>query len=344
MNWLVRSTTEEEGHAIVGLMRDAGLHPDPDPAYLQWKYWLPTELWEGSRSFVLADGPKLFAHGAIVPGTLRSDSAEARVIHIIDWAAREQAGGGGILLMNYVARFADFLLGIGGSRHTLEILPRLGYQHCGEVRGYVRALSPVAVLRSVSRPRWRVVPRFARSVVWSVTAPGGSFADWSVRRLGVADVDQLSDVLPVAKTGISVFGRSSALFRFALSCPFVSVELYAMERSGQIGGYFMLSHVPGQVRIADLWMSSADSADWRAAIFAAVHQAKTVGGVAEVAAWSSESALSAAFEECGFHQRFTRPIFLRSVRGAPLPQGGIRVQMIDNDAYYLHSTQRELWA
>ena len=188
------------------------------------------------------------------------------------------------------------------------------------------------------------MPRFARSVLWSATAPSGGLAGWSVRRLHAADVDMLSDVLPAAKFGISVFGRSSALFRFVLSCPFVSVELYAMERNGQIGGYFILSHVPGQVRIADLWMSSADSSDWRAAIFAAVHQAKTVGGVAEVVAWSSEHALSAAFEECGFHQRFTRPIFLRSVRGMPIPQGGIRVQMIDNDAYYLHSTQRELWA
>ena len=95
MNWSVRSTTEDEGNAIVGLMREAGLHPDADPAYLQWKYWRPTELWEGPRSYVLADGPELIAHGAIVPGTLRSDATEARVIHIIDWAAREQAGGGG---------------------------------------------------------------------------------------------------------------------------------------------------------------------------------------------------------------------------------------------------------
>lgn len=341
----VRPSTPEDGPAIVTLMREAGLHPQTDPHYLRWKYWQEHPDWPGPRSFVLTEGHDLLAHGALVPGRLRWGETRARVIHMIDWAARREAVGAGVQLMKQVGRQTQFLLGIGGTEHTRKIMPLMGYRLCGTVTAFVRPLSPIRLLRSPSSgPRWKLGPRFARSVLWSVSAPRGDSGAWRSDPIDPADVKQVADVLPVPAPGVPVLERSPELLRHALACPIAPVELYALKRAGRVGGYFVLSHTPSQARLADLWMDSSDAADWRALVHLAVRQARAQADAAEIAAWASDTRLSQALLECGFHARFTVPIYLRASAGVTAPEHTLRAQMLDSDAFYLYDSRNPLWA
>ncbi len=340
----VRPSTPEDGPAIVALMRDAGLEPHEDPAHLYWKYWQERADWPGPRSYVFTDGRQILAHGALIPGSCRWAGARGRVIHMIDWAAQRSEVGIGVALMKHIGRLGDFLLGIGGSAHTLKIMPRIGYQACGTVTGYSRPLSPVVLLKRPSHPRWKRVPRFARSVLWSVMAPRGETGDWKTRRIGASEIREIAAAFPAERADTVVFERTEALFRHLLACPMAPMELYAMDKGGSVSGYFLISHAPGQARLADCWMNSADPRDWHALVQFAVRQAALRGGAAEFVAWSSDPLLSTVLESCGFHARLTLPIYLRSSGTLAVPSQTVRVQMVDNDACYLSLRHDELWA
>lgn len=340
----VRSSTPRDGPAIVALMRQAGLKPHTGPEHLHWKYWQERSDWPGSRSFVLTDGKGILAHGAVVPGTLNWGKRRARVIHMIDWAARRDAVGAGVVLMKHIGRMTDFLLGIGGSGYTLKIMPLLGYRSLGAVTGYVRTISPLGILKRPTGPCWKLAPRVGRSLFWSWSAPRADTAGWQARRIAVDEVARIANILPVERADMVLLGRSPELMRHALACPIVPVELYALEKAGRIGGYFVLSYAPGQARLADLWMDSQDPADWRALVQSAVRQARGRGDLAELAAWSSDPQLSQVLEACGFHARLTLPIYLRSSGDVAIPQQTPRVQMIDNDMFYLYFGVNDLWA
>lgn len=344
INRWVRPSVPEDAPAIVDLMRQAGLQPHVELEHLQWKYWQERPDWPGTRSYVLTNGRDLLAHGAVVPGTLCWDGQRARVIHMIDWAARRDALGAGVILMKHIGGLADFLLGVGGSNDTLSIMPRIGYVARGEVTGYVRTLAPLGILRRPVRPEWKRGPRIVRSALWCWSAPRTQLNGWSARRMELGELDELRSVLPRERPGLAIFERSPMLLRHMLACPIVPVEAFVLERGGQIGGYFLLSYAPGQARLIDGWMSSADPADWRALTHAAVQASRQHGGMAELVAWASDPYFAQTLRESGFHARLTLPIYLRPSVGETIPREILRVHMIDNDAFYLHFSGNELWA
>lgn len=325
-------------------MRSAGLEPHSDPGHLYWKYWQERADWAGSRSFVLTDGRDLLAHVAIVPGVLRAGGARARVIHMIDWAARREVAGAGIRLARHVGRMSDLVLATGGSRDTLRILPLMGYAQRGTISGYARTLSPLGILGRPIPSRWKLMPRLARSLLWTLAAPRSDMAGWSVRRIAGDEIERICAALPAQRPGMAIFERSPGLLRHALSCPIVPVELYGLEKGGRIGGYLVLSYAPGQARIADMWIDSREPADWRALVHAAVDRAKARAGLAEIIVWSSDPDLSRVLEDCGFHERLRLPILLQASPGAAIPLDIMRVQMLDSDAFYLYCGGNELWA
>ncbi len=325
-------------------MRSVGLEPHADPEHLRWKYWQERADWSGSRSFVLTDGRDLLAHAAVVPGALWCGGTRARVIHMIDWAARRGSLGAGTQLARHVARMSDFVVATGGSPDTLKILPLMGYARCGSISGYVRTLSPLGILSRPIPSRSKLVPRMARSLLWSLAAPKGNTAGWRVRRIGLDEIEQICPCSPVPIPGTAIFERSPALLQHALSCPIVPTELYVLEQAGQVGGYFVLSYAPGQARIADMGVASEEPAGWRAVIHAAVNQARGKGDLAELIVWSSDPGLSRILEECGFHPRLNLPLYLQAGTGRAVPRDIMRVQMLDSDAYYLYFGGNELWA
>lgn len=340
----VRPSTPADGPAIVALMRSAGLEPHSDPRHLHWKYWQERSDWSGSRSFVLTNGRDLLAHVAVMPGAILYDGTRARVIHMIDWAARREAVGAGTRLAKHIAGMSDFTLGTGGSRHTLKIQPRMGYVDCGTISGYARTLSPLGILHRPSASPWKTLPRIARSLLWSLTAPRAQTAGWEVRRIEMEEIQQACPPLPTQMPARVVFERSPALLRHVLDCPIVPMELYGLERGGRMGGYFLLSYAPGQARVADMWLASQEPADWRALVHAAVDRARSKSGLAELIVWSSDPSLSRLLADCGFRERLTLPISLLASPGWSPPSDIMRVQMLDSDAFYLHVGGNELWA
>lgn len=340
----VRPSTPEDAAAIVELMKSAGLEPHSDPRYLHWKYWQKRADTSEPRSFVMTDGRKLLAHLAVVPGAFLYGDTRVRVTHMIDWAARRDSAGAGIRLAKHVACMSDFVLATGGSHHTRKILPMIGYVECGKISGYARSLSPLGILHRPIPSRWKLLPRMARSFLWSMAAPRADLAGWQLRRIRMDEIERIVLPFPAPTPGKTVFERTPGLLGHMLSCPIVPIELYGLEKAGSIGGYFLLSYAPGQARIADMWIASDDPIDWRALVHAAVTQARNRQGLAELIVWSSDPSLSHILDDCGFHERLGLPLSLRPSQGAVIPRDIIRVQMLDSDAFYLYLGGNELWA
>lgn len=344
MRRLARPTTQADAAAILELFVAAALHPNSEPQALDWKYWQPRADWAGPRSFVLTDDEVPVAHGAIIPNHCAWAAQRISMIHVIDWAARPDAVGAGVALMKHIGRQAQALLAIGGSAQTQQILPLIGFRDAGVVTGYVRTLHPTRLLRSGRLPPGKLLPRLARSVMWTLAARSASDSEWQVRRLSAADAVTVAQVLPVPTRGMAVLERTVALFRYVLACPIVPLALYAIERAGRVRGYFLLASAPGQVRIVDCWVDSDERADWRALILCAVAQARRDGQAAEVVIWASDPLLADALGECGFHARQVVAVRLRVAEGAPMPPLPLRLQILDNDAAFLHEGVAHYWA
>jgi hypothetical protein len=338
-----RPTTAADAGTLLAMFEEAGLRPNVRPQDLQWKYWEPRADWPGPRSFVLTDSGSCIAHGAIIPGWCAWETQRIKVIYVIDWAARPGAVGAGVALMKQLGQQAQALLAVGGSAQTLQILPEIGFRPAGFATGYVRPLHPIRLLSGGTIRASRLLPRFARSLAWTLAAPSARSPDWRAHALGRADLDRIGSVLPVPAAGRPVLQRSVELFRHALACPIVPMALFAVERSERIRGYFLLASAPGQVRIADCWMDSDEPADWRAMILCAVAQARHDPQAAEVVIWANEPLLARSLEGCGFHARFQTPVQLRPTGAAALPPS-LRVQMLDCDAAFLHEGRHGYWA
>ncbi len=339
-----RPSTPADVPAIIALLAQAGLHPNVEPRDLHWKYWYPRADWPGPRSFVLADGSAILAHGGIIPGSYAWESHRLGTLHVIDWAASPREIGAGVALMNYLGQQAEALLAIGGSTQTMQILPHIGFRTLGVAVGYARALSPLRMLRDPGLRNWRLLPRFARSVSSRLGAhPAAPGNGWGARRIGRDELERISLVFPVPGRGLGVFERSADLFSYALACPIAPMHLYSVEKAGRAWGYFMLASAPSQARIADCWMDSDRPADWRAMIHCAVEEARRDPHAAEVVIWASDPLLSECLRASGFRARNETPILLRSANGAAAPPAPMRAQMLDNDAAYLHGGRGELW-
>jgi hypothetical protein len=110
-----------------------------------------------------------------------------------------------------------------------------------------------------------------------------------------------------------------------------------------VRGYFLLASVLAQVRIADCWVDSDEPADWRALVDCAVTEARLDSQAAEIVGWASDPSQADAFRACGFRARSATPVQVRLSRGLAMPLGTLRVQMLDNDAAYLHEGRNEFW-
>jgi hypothetical protein len=340
----VRPSTPEDAEAIVGLLTGAGLRPNIEPRDLQWKYWLPRADFPGPRSYILTDRSGAIAHGALVPGAWLCGSRRLRIIHVIDWAARSGAVGAGAALMKHIAQQADALLATGGTDLTLKLLPNLGFRPAGKMRGYVRALQPLRLLREMAgRGRLRGLYRATRDALRAFAAPRAGTGGWLARRITTEHLNEISALLPYPQPGIGVAERSVGLFAHALACPIAPMALYLVERAGRARGYFLLAATPGQVRIADCWLGSNEPEEWRALIRCAVAQAARDRRAAEIVGWANDVRTITALEACGFRARVSNTIQLRPATGAELPLETLRVQMLDSDAAYYHEGRAEFW-
>jgi hypothetical protein len=340
----VRESTPSDAPGIAKLLAAANLRTNAAPGDLTWKYWEPREDWPGSRSFVVESGGEILAHAGVVPGTLLFGARRAVITHMVDWASRPDAPGAGVLVLKHVRRLSDCMLGVGGSEHTLKLLPSLGFRPYGTAGGYARTLHPLQLLRPSVYPAWQILPRFVRGAVWSAATPRDAAQDWSARLLGPARTGELAAVLPRPTDTLAVMARSASTLRHISGCPITPAEVYAIDHAGVTRGYFVLTFAPGQARLADCWVDSSDPAHWRALVHGAVREARRRPNTAELVAWANDPWLSSALLECGFRLRHALPVQLLAGPEV-LPSSVVpRVQMLDSDAAYLHPGMRAFWA
>jgi hypothetical protein len=131
---------------------------------------------------------------------------------------------------------------------------------------------------------------------------------------------------------------------YYLRCPTTAMELYSAAKEGSVRGYFMLAFAPAQARIADMWIDSESSQDWRSLVDLAVRQAAQKPNVEEVVSMANDPLTSCALLECGFHLRGSYPLRVLACGNNKLPDMPICFRMLDSDLAYLHNDQRELWA
>jgi hypothetical protein len=340
----IRPSTPADAPAIVALFAELGLHPNSRAEDLHWKYWAARSDWPEPRSYVLTGDEGILAHAALVPGAILTAGRRSKTGHVIDWVARRGQGGAGVALMKHIGQQVQSLLAFGGSADTLRILPHIGFRPAGTVTGYARPLFPLRILKDDANRTWRLLPRLARNMAWKAMAPSTEGGAWLARPVSHdEEIARVAVCLPEAVGRTTVLERSPELLRYTLSCTIVRTALYTMEREGRIGGYYMLSFVPRQVRIIDCWMASQDPADWRAMFNSAVTQARQDPGAAEVVLWASNRSQQAAASTCGFRARFHLPVQVRMTSGMTASTEDLNIQMLDNDAAYLHESSSTHW-
>jgi hypothetical protein len=143
---------------------------------------------------------------------------------------------------------------------------------------------------------------------------------------------------------MAIFERSTASLRHYLRCPSVPIELYVVEKSHSVRGYFLLVFVHRQARLAESWVDSSDAADWRALHLLAVRHARQHPDAVELVTMCSDAGTRRSLVECGFHHRGSSELNLLDCSKRGLPGKELRVQMMEGDAAYLHDGKDSLWA
>lgn len=313
------------------------------PRHLHWKCWEDHPGWAGSRGFVMAKESEIVAHATVVPLSCVNGQQRLRTIHMIDWAADPASVGSGVTLLKRIAQMVDMVLVVGGSEMTQKVLPALGFKTCGEVTRFAR---PVRPLRRLAGQKFnlRAGAQFARSLLWWLQAPSVRTQGWVARRIALDRLESTTIQWPCPGEGIALFERTAETVAYFLKCPAAAMEFYSVAKDGSGRGYFMLAYVPGQARIVDFHVDSADREDWRILVQLAVSEASRNPAVAEVASVGSDPVTRQALVDCGFHARGNSTLRLLPGKGVELPAGPIRFQMIDSDAAYLHANKNSYWA
>ncbi|HVX67320.1 MAG TPA: hypothetical protein VHA11_11990 [Bryobacteraceae bacterium] len=310
--------------------------PFLNPAFVEWKWFAPRPGWNGPRSFVLAQGSALAAHGYAWPVTFLAPGGEVTSTRVCDWAGEPKSPGAGVLLFRKFGTLADTLLAVGGSAETQAILPRMGFARTGELALYARPVRPFAQLAARPVRDVRAAARLARNLWWSRhPAAIGSQGLEAVRveRFGPVPVPQPGPENTPAR-------RDPELLNCMLACPAAVFAGYEIRAAGAVCGYFVLARVNGQARIADLWTTR----EWPAAYALALGTAARDPATCEVAAAASSALRRRAIEACGFHARGADPIYLfdpqRRLAGAP----PLDVQLLDGDECCLNNPEYPFWS
>jgi hypothetical protein len=309
----VRASVPDDAPAITQLCQRLLSVPEGspmfEPALLAWKYWRPWPTWPGARSHVVTRGGELLAHVAAIPVTYRREGEAWTLLHPLDWAASPEVIGVGAMLLSRLAKLADGLLVVGGSAMTQRMLGPLGF---------------------------RAMPEVGRFAARPCAAPPAGVA---LRPLEPSSVPALENTFA---PGL-VAERSPALHALWAQCPALETRSCAVLDAGASLGGFVLGLVPGQARVLDLWCSSREPADWARVLDAARFEAGQQAGAAEVVLLANTALEHEALRRSGFERRGGVPMHVSSRRLGPIADHGLRFQLLDGDAAFLHRGERESW-
>jgi hypothetical protein len=309
--------------------------PFVDPKLVWWKYFEPCADWNGGRSIVLKQEGEIVAHGGVFPVTFLTENGEVNGIHLIDWAGSPSAPGAGVLLLRKLASRADTFLTVGGSIETRQILPRIGFKRRSDLQVYARVVRPWVQFRTRGFKGWKAPLRFTRNVLWSLPPLPSIPKEWSAVHIRQFD-ESVLPVLTGRTTGeFTPCKRIPEMLNYMLRCPGATFSAYLLRKGHELRGYFILSYVGGQCRVADVLLNSNVPADWRAAYAAATRIAAENPETCEVQAASSIQLVSDAILQNGFHLREHCPIFLWDAKGLLAEAPPLHINLLDGEGSYL---------
>ncbi len=308
-----------------------------DPSFQQWKFFEPFPGWDSDRSWVVQQADEIVAHAALWPTFFQCAHGGIQCGHILDWAASPGTPGVGVSIYQYLLGLTESAFVVGGSDQAKRLLPRIGFKAQGVQRFYAKVVRPWSQFRS--RPRaspLRDAARLARNTVWSFGMPSVP-VEWQAKRALEAS-ETLDNLASFWKPRSYCSGRRSAAWlRYILRCPIGKIHLYTISRAGEIVGYFMLNSVGGQCRIIDVFLNQEDAEGWRAAYGLAMRTAASIPTTCEVVATASLPWLEEVLQALGFRLRQEKPIFLYDPKKRLAGQPPLLIQMVDSDAFFLHS-------
>ena len=333
---------DEIAKFLLGAFQLGADAPFVDPKLLSWKYFGGHPEWNGPRSYIFKHGSRIVAHGCAYPVSFLTPDGEVSSMRVIDWAADRSSPGAGVILFKKLGTMVQSVLAVGGSDQTLKLLPGMGFRLAGTLDYYARVVRPFRQLRTTGHVNWNSPLRLARNTMWSLRTGGRRDPDWSVQP--VSRLDGRAAALLARRTGThGIIGkRTLPILNYLLQCPAVDASAFLLVQGGIVQGYFLLSYVRGQTRIADLWIDSEAPVDWEIAYALAVSTAADDKRCCEVAAAVSADGARSALETNGFELRRRDPIYLldlhRKLDGAPLS-----LTLLDGDEWFLSDSGAPYW-
>jgi hypothetical protein len=270
------------------------------------------------------------------PFQLLTPAGAIQGVHPIDWAADPQLRGAGARILNEVRLLREVCFCIGGTDIAQTVVRRNGFQQIGWMQYYVLPLRPLRQILTHPQRDWKLPARFVRNLTWRLRAANAP-KDWSWQKL-----DRFpAEVLPSAREGWAIASRDPELLAYLVQCPAARYWCYGAQKNGRLAGYFVLTEVPGRIRIADLWTPSKDSLDWRALYAVAIQAALEFPEAAELSCCAANHRAQQAAEDSGFHPAGRDTVMAFDPRGLLAGASQLHLQMLENDLSYLHGRSIE---
>lgn len=320
-------------HFLLTTFRLTPEAPFVEPALLRWKIDEPRPDCSGPRSFIWKDGAAIAAHACLCPLTYRLPAGDVTGSYLIDWAAARTSAGAGVKLLRSLARQYDTLFAVGGSDDTRSILPKLGYRHVCDLGFYARVLRPWRQFRTDPFPRgWKAPLRLARNTAWSLAPLPAAPRDWSEQRIRTFPASSLFDAPADSPFPGSL--RTPELMNYFLRCPAAVFTAAILLRGGVPFGWYVLSRVGRQVRIADIRVNSAAAEDWSAAYALAVRAASADPEASELVASASIPPAVEAVTRAGLRFRHAAPVFVLDPKKRFAAYNSLHVSFLESDLAY----------
>ena len=335
------TTTPASVGEIVSLLREALQlktdGPNLELDLLLWKYYAAGPAWAGSRSYALRRGSQMVAHAGVWPIRLATSGGWVGAIQMVDWAAAKSSPGAGVALARKLGTLAPVMITTGGSEDTHEVLPLIGFTRRAAVEVFARVVRPWKQFRS--RPPARSheagikdAAKLARNTVWSMSALAPR-RDWTAEPS--PPDSELFSRLEAQPAVLPESRHSPEFIEFLTRCPGACVRYFALLKAGRAQGYFVLSRLGGQTRLADLRILSSEPADWSAAYATATATAAADPEACELTASAAVPVAAAALRANQFRFRGTVPIFVRDPGGLLGGAEHIHLGMLDDDSAFL---------
>jgi hypothetical protein len=301
---------------------------------LRWKCFAPHPFWEGSRGYALRYKGEIAAFGCLVPCRFLAGPDTVSSCNVIDWAASKAVPGAGIMLYRHIQGLAGTMINIGGTADARQVLPRIGFQARAEIHHYTRVLQPWRHFRQADRKNWKSPLRLARDYRDLGRTARDTRCAWTARRVDRFEGVEAGAFSDPSITQQLVCARTPESLNYFLACPAAKMDAYLLERDHAPAGYFLLSRIGGQCRIADLRIGSADALEWVEAYTIATAMARTDRQIHEVVVGACSPLQSDALQQAGYRRTHSEPVFVLDPERRLGDRNDFALSLLENDGYY----------